>query len=108
MPEEYIRLDPSIRAYGKKTMLYCEMDLLAVLKRYEKYKKIREDELILKKALRKSILELKEILRKLSRDIPEIKENKFKPVEISKERKKHDELEDEISEIKRRISEISE
>jgi len=108
MSNEYIGLEPAIRKYGKKTMLYCEMELLTVLRRYEKYKNLRTQELALKALLKKAILELKESVRGLNRNLPTIKADEFSFVEISKERKKRDELEEEIAEIKRKIAEISE
>jgi len=41
---EYIKLDPSEQAYGKKNLLYCEMELLTILKRFKKYKQLRKEE----------------------------------------------------------------
>ncbi len=41
---EYIGLDYSKQNYGKKHILYCEMELLRILKRIQNYKKLRKQE----------------------------------------------------------------
>jgi len=108
MSHEYIGLKHPIRNYGKKTLLYCEMELLTILKRYDNYKNLRRQELALKSLLKTSILELKEAIRKLNRNLPTLKADEFSFVEISKEKKKRNELQEEIAEVKRKIAELTE
>ena len=103
---EYIGLDYSKQNYGKKHILYCEMELLRILKRIQNYKKLRKQEFALKRILKKDIKESYDALDRLGKILPEIKQDKFKPVKIHKTSKKRRDLEFEIEEIKRKISEL--
>ena len=104
---EYIGLEPSEQIYAKKNLLYCEMELLNTLKQYQNYKKLRKDVLSLKSLLRRTIIELQDEVKKFDNLLPEIKRDKFKPFKISTQQKKRRDLEEEINEIKRQITELS-
>ena len=61
---------------------------------------------IIKRILKKDIKESYDTLDRLGKILPEIKQDKFKPVKIHKTSKKRRDLEFEIEEIKRKISEL--
>jgi len=108
MTIEYIKLEPSEQFYGKKHLLYSEMETLTVLKRYQKYKNLRKVELALKTMLKRSVMELQEEMKILDNALPRIKierteEDKMKM--IAKATKRSD-LEAQISEIKNQIARL--
>ncbi len=105
--EEYVSINPAQQVYGKKNLLYCEMELLNSIKRYESYQKLKKDEHTLKKALKKKIAELHEDVRKMLELIPKVKQPEYpseKKSNTSNKRKL--DLEEKIQEIKRRIAEL--
>jgi len=102
---EYIKLNPSEQIYGKKNLLYCEMELLTILKRFKRYKKLRKEELALKNLLIRTTNELKDELRKLDELLPEERDIGLR-LTASKKTPKRSELEDEIEQIRRKIAEL--
>ncbi len=106
MEVEYIGLDSSKQTYGKKNILYCQMEILTILQKIKSYKKLRKGEFALKRILRKKVEEVQETLKNLEKILPETKQDKFKAVRINKTQKKRKDLEFEIEEIKRKISEL--
>ena len=103
---EYIGLLSSKQTIGKKHILYCEMRLLIILKKIEKYKKLRKEEFALKRILKRNIKEASSILSNLENILPEVKQEKFRPLKIYKTSKKRRDLESEIEDIKRKIAEL--
>jgi predicted phage gp36 major capsid-like protein len=103
---EYIRLGPSQQTYGKKNLLHCEMELLNTIKTYQRYKKIKKETKALKSLLRRTVTELYEELKTLDSLLPHTKHNTSRPFQIDKTQRKRKDLEDEIDEIKRKISEL--
>ena len=106
METEYVGLEPSQQIYGGKNLLYCEMELLNTIKSYHVYKKLRKEELSLKKLLKRTITELEEELGRLNDLLPKTKHNKLGPAEISIEKRGRSDLEEEIDDIKRKIAEL--
>ena len=106
MELEYIGIDYSKQIYGKKNILYCQMEILTILKKIKAYKKLRREEFALKKILKEKIEEAREMLKNLEKILPETKKNKFRAVRIDKTPRKRKDLESEIEEIKRKISEL--
>jgi len=70
---EFIKLNTSEQNYGKKNLLYSEMELLNMLKRFRKYKELRKEELALKSLLKKTVKSLKDEIRNLDDLLPEQK-----------------------------------
>jgi len=101
----YIKLNHSEQVYGKKNLLYAEMELLNSIKQYKKYKKLRKEELALKFLLKKEIDEVREELKKLDGVLPEAKQTEFK-ISASKKTPKRSDLEREIEEVRRKIEEL--
>jgi hypothetical protein len=106
METEYVALEPSQKIHGKRNLLYCEMELLNTIKRYRFYKKLRKEELALKKLLKRAVTELEDELRKLDELLPKTKHHKLGPAEIHTENRGRSDLEQEIDDIKRKISEL--
>jgi peptidoglycan hydrolase CwlO-like protein len=106
MEHKYVALGPSQKIYGKKNLLYCQMNLLTATQKYKKYRKLRKEELALKRLLRKTLTDLQTELINLDKSIPHIKEKVMRPENIETKPKKRDTLQDEIDDIKRRIAEL--
>ena len=82
------------------------MELLTILKKIKSYKKLRKEEFAIKRILKRKIEELRTILKDLNKILPETKKDKFRATRIPKNPKKRKDLESEIEEIKRKISEL--
>ena len=101
---EYIQLDPSEQLFGKRSLLQSQMDLLNIIKRYQRYSLLRKEELALKVLLRKKINELWEEIKHLEKVLPHVKHIKEqKTIEKKVLPKKRSELELEIEEISRKL-----
>jgi hypothetical protein len=105
MSDEFIGLNPPAQVYGIKNLLYCEMELLSILKRYRSYKQLRKQELAIKVLLRKKIRELKAELKTFNELLPKVDEEEIHAKAIG-EPKRRFELEMEIDEIKRKLTEL--
>ena len=104
---EYIGLNPVEQIYAKKNLLYCEMSLLESVKIYRRYKEIRKQSVALSALLKRILVEIQDELRKFESMLPKTKYDKFRAADISIEKKKRQELEEEIAQIKRKIAELS-
>lgn len=104
---EYVKLTSSEQAYSKKELLMSQMETLNIMKRYQKYKELRKQELALKSILKRKIGEVREELAVVDRSLPRMKEKTEEDVQIAKTpiKKRHD-LEFEIEEIKRKIERL--
>ena len=100
-----MKLDHSEQVYGKKNLLYCEMEILGILKRFKKYKKLRKEELALKNLLKRTIKDLKDEIKRLDELLTEEKHTGLK-LTASKKTPKRSDLEDEIEQIRRKIAEL--
>ncbi|MEK6858764.1 MAG: hypothetical protein AABX53_02530 [Nanoarchaeota archaeon] len=104
---EYVKLTASEQAYSKKELLMSQMETLNIMKRYQKYKELRKQELALKSILKRKIGEVREELSVIDRSLPRMKEKTEDDNQITKVpvKKRHD-LEFEIEEIKRKIERL--
>ncbi|MEK6914936.1 MAG: hypothetical protein AABW89_00135 [Nanoarchaeota archaeon] len=104
--EQFVGLEKPHVIAGKKQLLYCEMEVLTSLKKYNNYKKFRKEELALKNMLKKVILDLKKEMELMIQYIPQIKED-TKREEIVKNKQstiRRDSLEEEIQRIRHKIA----
>ena len=106
MELEYIGIDSSKQIYGKKNALYCQMEILTILKKIKTYKKLRKEEFAIKRILKRKIGELRNILKNLNKVLPETKKDKFRATRIQSYPKKRKDLESEIEEKKIKISKL--
>ncbi|MDP4039048.1 MAG: hypothetical protein Q8P57_00495 [Candidatus Pacearchaeota archaeon] len=103
---EYVGLEHSQVNFGKKNILYMEMELLTALKHYTQFKKLRKQEFALKNLLQKEIFQIKEELKKMDNYLPNLPSSAKGIPNLNTSLKKRDTLEDEINEIKRQISQL--
>lgn len=105
---EYVKILPSEQTYAKKDLLHSQMEILNVMKRYQRFKELRKQELALKGILKRKIAEVTEEVHVLDKALPRA------PVERPEEEKtrfmvpvkKKRDLEAEIEEIKRKIERL--
>ncbi|MCH7567956.1 MAG: hypothetical protein IIA87_00910 [Nanoarchaeota archaeon] len=100
---EYVKLGHSEQIYGKKNLLYGQMELLTIIKRYQEYKKLRKKELALKNQLRKKVNEMQQEMKSLDKLFPTVKHESYHTRTIKKTPKKRDELDLEIEEIRTKL-----
>jgi hypothetical protein len=103
---EYVSLNPSQQNYSKKNFLYCELELLNTVKHYKKYRKLRKEELALKSLLRRTLNELKAEIKTFESLLPDAHDPRLGAVHISRAQKARQELDDEITDIKKRLAEL--
>jgi hypothetical protein len=105
---EYLRLESDERKAGKENMLYAQMEVLSILQKYQKYKKLRVQELSLKTALKRYIRLLNEEIEILDKLLPHVKFERIKeePKLNANTDKKRRSLEIQIDDIKKKIQNI--
>ena len=111
MGSEYVRLSPSERVYGARTLLQSQVSNLQLMKHFREYERLRKEELALKIELRTKIdhtLQLVESFIKglpathMSTEIDEKGKGPFSEFE-DHEDKKIKSLDQELNEIKRKL-----
>lgn len=107
---EYVKLIASEQGYAKRELLLSQMEILSIMKRYQKYKELRKQELALKSILRRKINEINEEVRLLDKTLPRATKEKREEETLSIVGKvvKRRDLESEIEEIKRKIQRLQE
>ncbi len=113
MRPEYIRLQPAEKNFGEKNLLHAQLESISVLNHYEKYKELRDEELILKIALKNKLSELKETLTLFERLLPKplLKPHKGPEqhnsnVKIPSQPKSRHTLGQEIEEMRRKLAKL--
>ena len=106
---EYLKLDPSEQQYGKKHLLNSEMGVLNMIRRSTEFNKLRKVELELKNLFKKKINEINLDMEELDKILPKMKIEQVREVKVKdgSYRKKREELEVEIEEIKQKLSLLS-
>lgn len=108
---EYVRLSGLESVYAQKRLLHSELGLLETVRRANNYKKLRNEEFVLRLALKKIIGELLEELELLDKSLPQdklpglAKENKPKEKQSSEEKGVLS-LEQELEIIRRKIERL--
>ncbi len=105
--ERFVGLDKTHVTAGKKHLLYCEMEVLTSLKKYNSYKKYRKEELALKNLLKKVISEMKKEMENIIQYIPQIRVKETRAVVVKSTPVKRDALEEEIEKIRNKIAMLS-
>lgn len=105
--EQFVGLQKPHVVAGKKHLLYCEMEVLTSLKKYNNYKKYRKEELALKNLLKKVIMELKKEMENIIEYIPQIRIKDTSAAAIKTQSGKRDTLEEEIQKIRKKIAMLS-
>ncbi len=109
MNSEYIRLSRPEKIYGEKNLLKAQMEILRLIKSFEKYKSLRKEELNLKILLKTKIDETQEKIKLLDTLLPKVKDKRFL-VKQEKESplslKKRLSLEQQIEFIRKKIESL--
>ena len=111
MRPEHIRIQPEEQAYGEKNILNAQLESISLLKHQEAFRNLRNEEFMLKLALKIKLEEATESLSELSRllpkpSMPAPKEMHHLPLipTLTKQKTHHRaSLEQEMDEIKRRL-----
>jgi hypothetical protein len=101
----YVGLNPSQMNYGKKNLLYSEMEILNTIKHLKNYKKLRKQEFAAKNLLKKSLTQLKIEVQNLNELLPSAALNKDE-FNISTSSKNKNSLEREIQDLQQKIAEL--
>jgi hypothetical protein len=102
---KYVGINPTQLNFGKKSLLYSEMELLTGIKHFQTYRKLRKKEFSIKNLLRKTISALKEEIKNLELFLPDVPQDKDS-LNISKGIKKRDTLEKEIEDLRLKIANL--
>ena len=105
--EQFVGLDKTQIISGKKHLLYAEMEILTSLQKYERYKKLRKEELAVKALLKKVIVEMHKEMDLIIQYMPQIKVGYSSAEAIKSTTAKRDVLEDEIISIRHKIAMLS-
>ena len=111
---EYVKFSGPESVYGQKYLLHSELDLIGIVKKIKNYKKLRQEELVLRVALKEKIDSFLESLKMLDKLLPH-----DKLPGLSKKRHAHDvpgvtqdreslSLEQELEIIRRRLERLGE
>lgn len=107
---EYVRFSRPERLYGNRSLLHVQLETLEILRRIKAFQKLRNEELVLKIALKKKLDECAEALKVLDKLLPHAKMPwMHKKHEIEEEIEKESEihtLDDEVEEIRRKLERL--
>lgn len=108
---EYIQITPNEQNYAQKNLLYCQMEILTIMKRYQKYKKLRAEEHAYKLLFKRKVKEINEAMENLYKMLPHIPKPHVEHVEAKPKaapipQPKRDSLEAEIEDIKRKLAQL--
>lgn len=112
MGSEYIRYTTDETKEGQTHLLSAEMELLTALKHLRNYKKIREEENVLKISVKAKLGEIQETLKILDKLLPHasfMKEKEDPLLHSIKEHedKKENSLEQELESIRQKLARLS-
>lgn len=112
MCAEYVRLSNSESFYGQKNLLQSQLELLDLIKRMRNFKTLRNQELVLKIALKNKVKEAEGMLESLHRILP-VSHYKIDVVQQPKKREervleKEDflSLQEEINEVQKKLARL--
>jgi hypothetical protein len=114
---EFVNLPRKAQIFGSKHLLYTQMEIISIQRRYQNYKKLKAHEIKLKKKLEKKILEAQKEVVKLHDLFPKIENKKLldSPIYIPPrashrlsplDRRIRDKYERETEEIRRKIEQL--
>ena len=107
MNPEYVKISAPELVFGEKTLLYSQLSMLNIIKRNKNFIELRKDELAMKIAFKNKIEEIRNDIDLIQRTLPKpvMKETKEKIPEPLIKRPRST-LEDEINEIKRKLTKL--
>jgi len=108
MRAEYVRLSGVEKAHGQKGLLYSQLELLDLIKRFKTYKLLRNEEMLLKVMLKAKIAEAMVNLKKLDKILPVVHFHEPKRDKDNAQKKNATliNLHDEIEMVRRKIENL--
>jgi hypothetical protein len=67
---EYVGISEAEKIYGTRVLLQSQLDSINASQRFDRYKKLREEELVLKVNVKAKVDEILDLLVKLERSLP--------------------------------------
>src|SRR3989344_2080633 len=103
---EYIRIEKAEQLRGQKELLKSQIEILTIMKRYQQFKKLRKQELMMKTAFKRALSEINEHMKIIERTLPHVKRHKTESEKISTKipDKVRQDLEQEIMDIKSKLA----
>jgi len=101
MKSEYVGLSYGEKVFAQKNMLQSQLEFLSSIESLKAYKKLRSEEFKLKVELKSKIGSLLDDLKRLEKILPNIE---YKADVV---KKKKNDLEREIAEIRRKLAKLS-
>ncbi|RMD67200.1 hypothetical protein D6817_02220 [Candidatus Pacearchaeota archaeon] len=108
MSVEYVRVSPTERAFGKKNLLYSQLEILKLIESFQRFKELRTEEVKLKMELKQKAEQAENLLAELDKKLPETKHT---PAPIAKKKGKgkakvshKPSLREEMEEIRRKLA----
>ncbi len=108
---EYVRLSAQEKIYGHRSLLQSQIEMMNILRSLKEYKILRKEEFVLKVALNAKIDEAIAEIGTLQRMLPRVSshEEKKEPVlDIQKHKEENLTLEQEIDQIRQKLSKLQE
>lgn len=96
---EYVRLSSTEKIFGTKALLHAQLETLNTLKHLKEYKKLRNEEFLLKVQLKSQITESLALLKEFEKKLP-------KTSFVHKTKKKDEKtakMESELAQIKEKL-----
>ena len=111
---EYIKINSDEKIRGQRELLQSQIEILTILKRYQKYKILRKQESEMKNAFKRLVGEIEEELKIIEKHLPHghkayIKQPRQTAIQKTKtieEIKERNELEMEINDIKQKLASL--
>lgn len=107
---EFVRLSAPEKIYGEKNLLQAQLEMLSLTQSFQNYKSLRNDELVLKVALKTKVDAALSALDRLERMLPKSHIKEQSPEEKAREQKKRDKnltLEQEIARIRAKLASLN-
>jgi hypothetical protein len=106
---EFVRLSSPEKDFGEKNLLQSQLELLDLLQRFQKYKELRNEELVLKVTLKTKVEEALSFIDKLEKLLPKSTLKELTPEDKAKARAKIEKaltLEEEIDRIRNKLMKL--
>ena len=106
---EYVRLASPEKVYGQRHLLQSQLELLDLIQRFRNYKKLRNEELVLKVTLKSKIGETLNLITKLERLLPKAHYKTPTPAEVKRKERKIEKklsLQEEIEQVRAKLARL--
>ncbi|MBU0760622.1 MAG: hypothetical protein KJ600_03470 [Nanoarchaeota archaeon] len=109
MKSEFVKLSSSEKFYGAKHLLQSQLELLNLVQSFRDYKTLRNEELVLKVALKSKVEGTLELIAKLEKVLPKTEYGtREKVVKGGKKKEKKLSLKEEIERVREKLEKLRE